>query len=97
MEHQLWKAIVSLLATLGKSRKRRTKDFTDHDIVKVYYWAVIHDRPQSWACQRKNWPIHLRRQPLPVPGTLSRRLRTPSVVALLDALERHVVAPKEPE
>jgi hypothetical protein len=96
MEHQLWKAIVALLATFGKPRKRRSSDYTDHDIVKIYYWAVLHDRPQGWACQLKNWPIHLRRQCLPVPGTLSRRLKTPAVVALLDALERRVVAPQEP-
>src|SRR5437588_5295422 len=96
MEHQLWKAIVALLATLGKPRKRRSVDFTDHDIVEVYYWAVIHDRSQAWACHKKHWPIHLRRRSLPSDGTLSRRLRTPKVVALLDALERRVVAPKEP-
>lgn len=96
MEHQLWKAIVALLPALSKPRKRRSIDYTDHDIVKVYYWAVIHDRPQVWACRKNHWPIHLRRQALPSPGTLSRRLQTPAVVALLDALERRVVAPKEP-
>jgi hypothetical protein len=96
MEHQLWKAIVALVATLGKARKRRAKDYTDHDIVQVYYWAVIHDRSQAWACQPKHWPIHLRRRPLPSEGTLSRRLKSPQVVALLDALERRVVAPQEP-
>src|SRR5262249_26383533 len=79
MEHQLWKAIVALLATLGKPRKRRVNDFTDHDIVEVYYWAVIQDRPQGWACRKQNWPIHLRRRPLPAAGTLSRRLKTPQV------------------
>jgi hypothetical protein len=97
MEHQLWKAIVALLATLGKPRKRRATDYTDHDIVAVYYWAVVHDRPQAWACRKKHWPIHLRCRLLPAPGTLSRRLRTRKVVALLDALERRVVAPKEPD
>jgi hypothetical protein len=96
MEHQLWKAIVAVLAALGKPRKRRADAYTDHDIVGVYYWAVIHDRPTSWACQLRHWPIHLRRRPLPSQPTMSRRLRTPSVVALLDALERRVVAPKEP-
>lgn len=96
MEHQLWKAIVAVLTTLGKPRKRRADDYTDHDVVAVYYWAVIHDRPQAWACRATHWPVHLRGRALPVPGTLSRRLRTPSVVALLDALERRVVAPKEP-
>ena len=96
MEHQLWKAIVAVLTTLGKPRKRRAADYTDHDIVGVYYWAVIHDRPNVWACRAKHWPIHLRRRPLPSPGTLSRRLRAESVVALLDALERRVTAPRGP-
>jgi hypothetical protein len=96
MEHQLWKSIVALLPSLSKPRKRRTNDFTDHDIVRVYYWAVIHDRTQDWACQKAHWPIYQRRQPLPSPGTLSRRLRTPAVIALLDALEQRVVAPQEP-
>jgi hypothetical protein len=96
MEHQLWKAIVALLTSLGKSRKRRATDFNDHDIVKVFYWAVIHDRPTAWACQPRHWPIHLRRGRLPSPGTMSRRLRSAAVVALLGALERRAVAPTEP-
>jgi hypothetical protein len=96
MEHQLWKAIVALLPSFGKARKRRDKDFTDHDIVKVYYWAVIHDRPTSWAVRKANWPVHCRRGPLPSSSAMSRRLRSPSVVALLDQLDRRVLAPKEP-
>jgi hypothetical protein len=96
MEHQLWKAIVAILVTFGKGRKSTAYDYSDEDIVKVYYWSVIHDRPVSWACSRSNWPIHLRKQKPPSPPTMSRRLRSPAVVALLDALERHVVAPKEP-
>jgi Transposase DDE domain len=96
MEHQLWKSIVALLLTFGKPRKRRNADFTDHDIVKFYYWAVLHDRPTCWACQAKHWPLHARRLRFPNPGTMSRRLRTPAVRALLDALEERVVKPKEP-
>src|SRR5436305_2028377 len=96
MEHQLWKAIVAVLLTLDKPRTSTAFDFSDEDIVKVYYWSVICDRPTSWACLKKNWPIHLRKRPLPCPATMSRRLRSPAVVALLDALERRVTAPKEP-
>lgn len=96
MEHQLWKAIVAILSTISKVRKTTAFDFSDEDIVRVYYWSVIHDRPVSWACRRQNWPIHLRKKKLPSPTTMSRRLRSPSVVALLEALERRVVAPKEP-
>lgn len=96
MEHQLWKAIVAVLATFDQPRRRRHNAFTDHDIVAIFYWAVIHDRPQCWACNKKHWPLHLRRRPLPDPGTLSRRLRSPRVVALLDQRERRVLAPREP-
>jgi hypothetical protein len=96
MEHQLWKAIVALLPSLDKPRTPTRFAFSDEDIVKVYYWSVISDRPTRWACRKAHWPIHLRKRPLPSPATMSRRLRSPSVVALLHALERHVVAPKEP-
>ena len=96
MEHQLWKAIVGILITLGKGRRATAFDYSDEDIVKTYYWSVIHDRPVCWACSRRNWPIHLRKKKLPSPTTMSRRLRTPSVVTLLDALEQRVLAPKQP-
>jgi hypothetical protein len=96
MEHQLWKAIVAVLATLDKPRNAVAFDFSDQDIVRIFYWAVIHDRPVSWAVQRRNWPIHLRKKPLPSNTTMSRRLRTESVRALLNALEQRVVAPQQP-
>jgi hypothetical protein len=95
MEHQLWKLIVALLKELDKSRPRRRKDFSDWQIVAVYYWSVLHDRPVSWAVQRCNWPIWLRRQPLPDGSTMSRRLRSKSVRELLQALEARVV--RKPE
>jgi hypothetical protein len=96
MEHQLWKAIVAVLLTLNNPRTPTRFDFSDEDVVKVYYWSVICDRPTSWACRKEHWPLHLRQRPLPSAATLSRRLRSPSVVALLDALARRVTAPKEP-
>jgi hypothetical protein len=96
MEHQLWKSIVAVLLTMNNPATPARFDFGDEEIVKVYYWSVICDRPTSWACRQESWPIHLRKRPLPSPATMSRRLRSPSVVALLDALERRVVAPKAP-
>lgn len=96
MEHQLFKAIVAVLLTLDSPRTPTRFDFSDEEIVKVYYWSVICDRPTSWACRRENWPIHLRKRPLPSPAAMPRRLRSPSVMALLEALERWVIAPKEP-
>jgi Transposase DDE domain len=93
VEGQLWNLILMILSSIDKRRRRANEDFSDEDIVKVFYWSVIHDRPVSWACQRRNWPLYMRRQKLPSNSSMSRRLRTQSVVALLNALERGVTAP----
>jgi hypothetical protein len=96
MEHQLWKAILALLDSRGKERPSPRYTYSDRRIVAVYYWAVVHDRPTCWACRPRNWPPPLRRQPLPSPSRMSRRLRSPSVAALLEELDRRVLAPQEP-
>jgi len=97
MEHQLWRSIVNVLDEVHKPRKTTAFDFSDEDIVKVFYWSVVHDRPRSWACDLKHWPLWRRCQPLPSEATMSRRLRSPSVQSLLNAMEQRVIAPKEPK
>jgi len=96
MEHQLFKTIVDVIASIHKAPKATICDFSDEDIVKVDYWSVIHDRPTCWACKPRHWPIWRRRQPLPSASTMSRRLRSASVRRLLNALEERVIAPKKP-
>lgn len=90
MEHQLWVQIVAILREISKRRPQPRKRFSDQRIVEVFYWAVLHDRPISWAVQKQNWPIWLRRQPLPANCTMSRRLVTKEVRALLGELETRV-------
>jgi hypothetical protein len=96
MEHQLWQSILAVLANVHKSRKSTRCDYSDEDIVRVFYWAAIHDRPVDWSCERRNWPIHCRRNKLPDPSTMSRRLRSPSVLDVLNAVEQRVVRPRQP-
>src|SRR5262245_61332440 len=96
MEGQLWQAIVIVWSQVHKRRKRSDEDFSDEDIVRVFYWAVIHDRSINWACQRKNWPLHARRKALPSDTTMSRRQQNPHVIALLDAVEQRVTRPTRP-
>lgn len=96
MEHQLWTSIVAVVVALSKKPTPAIFDFSDEEIVKLHYWAVIHDRPVSWACDPKNWPLWRRRQRLPSPATVSRRLRSVSVLNLLKDLEHRVIAPTEP-
>ena len=84
MERELWKqlyVIVVRLDNLWTNALYRTAE-----IVVVYLWAVIHDRPTSWACDPKNWdPAPPSR--LPSQSTMSRRLRSRSVEKLLALVE----------
>ena len=66
--------------------------FFDFEIVMVFFWAVLHERPSSWACQAENWPEGLwSRRSLPSQPTMSRRLRTTEVQGLLHVMEQHLV------
>jgi hypothetical protein len=61
----------------------------DQWIALVFLWACVHDRPTGWACHPQHWPADLGPASLPSQPTMSRRLRWPSLNALLNALLRH--------
>ena len=94
MELKLWTMIVKVVDRICKARRSMHFRFSDASFLKVWFWSVIHDRPVSWATHRDNWPVHLRRHSLPTSSTMSRRLRTASIVASLELLEQHVIAPQ---
>lgn len=88
MEESRWKQVREIIRRLAQ-RKSTDQTYGDADIVEVFYWSVIHDRPQGWAACMKNWPIHLRRgRCLPSQATLSRRLRTPWIISLQKQIEQ---------
>jgi hypothetical protein len=86
MEGELWKQMYHILTELGKGYRRKHQVYSDVWVVAVYLWAVLHDRPTSWACDDRNWPESLVAA-LPSPSRMSRRLRTNSVNDLLKELE----------
>ena len=77
-----------LVATVGPGGGPR--HFFDYEIVLVYLWASIHDRPVSWACNPTSWPDDLRPSAIPSQSTMSRRLRTTEVLRLMQAIEERV-------
>lgn len=87
MDSELWKRVYAAVTGLGKHRPAKAQ-FSDGQIVGVFLWAVLHDRPLYWATRSSNWPLHLRRLRRPSASTLSRRLRTPSVQELLMNLDK---------
>lgn len=89
MELELWQALY-LLATGLDKRWGRWK-YSTAEIVAVYFWAVLHDRPTSWAAEPAEWPVDLRPDPLPPQSTLSRRLKRADSVELMTAVEQQLV------
>ena len=93
MEGELWDALYRVLWQEAKQRTRRRRVcYSDGLILLVYCWSVLHDRPRCWACRRENWPASMAWLRLPTEATLSRRMRTVSVMLLLANLVHRLVA-----
>src|SRR5262249_31483595 len=60
-------------------------------LVAVFLWAALHDRPVSWACQRRHWSTtKLRPARLPSRWVVDRRIDGLPVGAFLRALEQRL-------
>ena len=93
MERELWPLLYPALRATAKDF--RTKDVQYHPwvLIAVFLWATLHDRPVSWACQRRHWSTTtLKPWRLPSGATLSRRIDTPAVGLLWHAVERRLRA-----
>jgi hypothetical protein len=86
MERELWKLLYFIAVKLDKPWGRWK--YSTADIVVVYFWCVINDRPMVWAVQKSNWPDELRPRWFPTQSTLSRRMRRPDVQALMVEVEQ---------
>lgn len=95
MERQLWLRIVAVLKTVAKPRDVGCCTFTNERVVLVWFWAVVHDRPVSWACQASSWPVYMRKHKLPSSTTMSRRLRSQAVKTLIDEIEKATLRKQE--
>src|SRR5262245_22066573 len=85
MERELWKLLYERALQLGKPFG--SWKFSDADILAVYLWAVVHDRPTSWALQKHVWPKDLL-PVLPSQSTMSRRLRQHGLRQLMLDIEQ---------
>lgn len=90
MEHELWSALYGFVKR--SSVRGRGWLFTTADIVMVYLWAALHDRPMCWATDKRSWPKGLRPRRLPSQSQLSRRMRGSDVVELMTEVENEFVA-----
>jgi hypothetical protein len=87
MEGELWKGLYHLVSCQAKLHSHpKGVQYSDALILLVFFWAVLHDRPLSWACQIRNWPAEARWLQVPAGSTMSRRLASLSLITLLTAV-----------
>jgi transposase len=85
MERELWSLLYDIACKLGNSWGGWK--YTTQEIVVVYFWAVVHDRPMDWAVDKANWPADLCPRCLPPQCTLSRRMRHDDAQRLMTEIE----------
>jgi hypothetical protein len=90
MDRELWLALYGFVAK-AKIQGRGWL-YSTAEIVMVYFWAVVHDRPMCWATDKRNWPADLGPRLLPSQSQLSRRMRGSDVVELMVFVENTFVA-----
>lgn len=76
MERELWTRIVSEVRTGANGHRERQRKFNDETIVLTLLWAT----------NPRHWPFYQRIKVRPSAATMSRRLRSPSVTALLNRI-----------
>ena len=90
MERELWLLLYEMGSKLDKHWGRWK--YSTAEIVVVYLWCVLHDRPMAWGVDPANWPDDLRPVDLPPQSTLSRRMRHPDTQWLLLEIEQSWLA-----
>lgn len=90
MERELWLALYEFVA---KSKvKGRGWRYRTSDILLVYFWAALNDRPMYWATDPDNWPENLFHRHLPSQSQLSRRMKGEDVIEMMVEIEHMFVA-----
>ena len=78
MDREQWEIVRSAVKRAARKIDRELRPvrlrFADWLIVAMYLWAVAHDRPQSWACDRLNYSRLFRPRKLPSVSQFNRRM-----------------------
>ena len=55
MENELFKKVYQMVQRIGNNKTLKRATYSNADIVAIYLWAVLHDRPTYWACKKASW------------------------------------------
>jgi hypothetical protein len=82
---------------VGAAIRVKGVTFQPHIVLLVLLWAILHDRPRSWACDPVNWSTTtLRPARIPSDATVSRQLRRLPAQVLMRALTERLRGRRDP-
>jgi len=89
MDRNQWRVVSGAVgrAVRRLPKPRRRPRYPDALVVRMLLWAVSHDRPPSWSCDRSHYgPLFRPRKRLPSVSQFNRRVRTERVRRVLQSM-----------
>lgn len=94
MERELWKILSRIIRKLDRRFPLGRRTHSVGRVLRVYLWAVLHDRPVYWACKQVNWVGVKSPSLLPDQSTMSRRLFERDTQRMLELLAAQLAGPR---
>lgn len=93
MDKKIWSIITKIIVSVNRSLEQtgRRPRYSDVLIMRMYLWAVWHDRPMFWACERSNYDKLFRPRALPSVSQFCRRLKTERIKKMIQAIHRRLI------
>jgi len=97
MERDLWTILSRAINDVSRHFHHTAyHQHTTAHIVRLYLWAVLHDRPVRWACHPRHWHQASRPTQLPDQSIMSRCIRTERFERSLHKLGRRLIGQFQP-
>ena len=91
MEQSQWGLVRQAVRRVTRSfPKLRRAQYSDFSITCLYFWAVLHDRPMTWALQRCHYNRSFRPRKLPSLSQLNRRIASDRFQQILQRVHQQL-------
>jgi hypothetical protein len=99
MDKRIWDIITRVIVSVNRSFRRagRRPAYSDVLILRMYFWAVWHDRPLCWAADGEHYGRWFCPRQLPSRSQFCRRVKTERFTVLLSEVFRRLAERPEGE
>lgn len=98
MDSHVWRLVCATVRSVNRSvpREGRSKRYSDVLIVGMYLWAVWHDRPLCWSCERVHYTSLFRPKRLPSVSQFCKRIQTARCQRILEKVYQRLARTDSP-